>query len=1523
MIFTSSRRLTRSLVISPDRGGSSSPPPEPEPAQPQHRALLSAVCTRALRSNVLQKWGSPVPGPAGGGGRVGGYLTELELRLKPCDLVLTPDMLLPYSGLLEPLLTPLLSRQSLTGSTPAAPRPTVAAATATDLPLLYVSCEPVRLFLPCDGQLCLLQLSRLRVQPAAEFPLTRPVLRPDLCPTPGAGPGWSGHGPDVDDRHYQADVTGVLVATGSWDEVLAQSDCEQPQATQTLTTMGENPAVEWNNYDPLQSPRDVTLTSVLERCDVRLTLAPALSAPGAAEPTLLAGHAVEVNVTAPLALALSVRQAMLLRQLADNASLALRQLLGPVPTSPAAAAAVAAVPAVAARPAGRRPLVGGVPPSPAAADSGIGSSRTEPAAVDTTVPFEALLTLGDVTLTLYDHEDRAPRSAALKEDAPTLRPVPLLYISASQPHAFLACRPSEQKLQLSVFDLSVRAGDPDDSHDKYPSNNDLLVPDRARFPLTLLETRPGEPHSKTGIPPSLLTATLADGAVPGAAAVTVDIGRPLKLCWADGGVRQLMKLNTAVQKILHLPPVVDADTETGGASLAGADPWSELSTQARLWAAAVSGIGVTSRQLVVELQPDPAGSRLRAAVSGLSGALRCQYLPGDPPRPAVVTMDAEVSDLSISCGLQDAPWRPLLAPWSPAVTAELAWESWSPRPYCRVHVASDALVLDIGAEQLVCMESLLTLASASTEQKLPTTTQATTKATTPSPNSNLDSDLTLLVTRSEDDLRRGHMAFSQGDHIACPVGHVSFDKPAGVMSWRYGEPRSLSSVHVYPVPFVAGSEVSHVSGVDQAEVTCLLQYYDRLRRRFCTLCQFQLSESQTSRLQLPIPVETSKAPSATLWRVQICLDDSQPAGRLAVCPTALAACLRVDSEFRPAAVARLRAVADVGGLQTRLWLQQGSGRADLPSPLVGYRLQPDWPEEHVFLTVAVDGASLAASLWPDMLRVQADGALSVTAVNYAYLTESPILEPVLLRMDAVRSTPACGPQLEILSAAGPATVRLSPSAAHTLTAAAADWQTALQRHRGEPGRETGPEDGGRLLLPARYVILNNTGCRLRLGQAGTDQAESLMPRYAALHSWRDRHRPPLLRLSLTEEAGWSKPLSLETDGEQVILLPGTSTDADTPTENNITANGTANTDTDAATAADNQVTYPVIVTVQPLSATQKLVTLEGRLKVVNALDSAIWSRVEAAPFSQLQTVSPRSCSPSVLCEGAKLQVAAVTPGAAAVYRDVDLTAAEPAVMALGSGHAWCSVLGESVGAVGGVGGAVRRTLVVLTPVFCVRSLLPAPLELRESPGGQSQQLEGRGAVQQLSCDPTAAHQLTLKLSAGAQWSSPPVDLSVGALEGDSADPVIPPLPELATLLTTNQPVWLPGGADLETVDQPDIQLEVSVTRRWPWLNTLLLDVRPALLITNECGEPLVLRCGTRDAAASLLPPGGVLAPPASDRAQLHVSVLVGGEEFQASRLVLGDQQWLYQRPPPGGHGVLPPEGAVPLEAFVRQQVSQR
>lgn len=219
LVFTSQRRLTRQLVLWSARGGAEPCPP----ADDQHaagsppatqKALLSIVWTRALRSSVLERWGCSGSSSGSGSGCSARWLTELTLQLKPCDLVLTPAVLLPLSRLLEPLLVPLLARPAPPPLPTPAPRGL--ATNSGSLPLVYARCDALRLLLPAaGGGVCLLRMGALRLEPAAEFPLQRPVLRPDLLQEAQAAGTLSTPGADVEDRHYQAELTGLTIATGA------------------------------------------------------------------------------------------------------------------------------------------------------------------------------------------------------------------------------------------------------------------------------------------------------------------------------------------------------------------------------------------------------------------------------------------------------------------------------------------------------------------------------------------------------------------------------------------------------------------------------------------------------------------------------------------------------------------------------------------------------------------------------------------------------------------------------------------------------------------------------------------------------------------------------------------------------------------------------------------------------------------------------------------------------------------------------------------------------------------------------------------------------------------------------------------------------------------------------------------------------------------------------------------------------------------------------------------------------------
>jgi len=61
------------------------------------------------------------------------------------------------------------------------------------------------------------------------------------------------------------------------------------------------------------------------------------------------------------------------------------------------------------------------------------------------------------------------------------------------------------------------------------------------------------------------------------------------------------------------------------------------------------------------------------------------------------------------------------------------------------------------------------------------------------------------------------------------------------------------------------------------------------------------------------------------------------------------------------------------------------------------------------------------------------------------------------------------------------------------------------------------------------------------------------------------------------------------------------------------------------------------------------------------------------------------------------------------------------------------------------------------------------------------------------------------------------------------------------------------------VEQPNIDLQVSLTQRWPGLNALLIDVAPYCLLVNECDLELTLV--DENESSWTLPAGKTFSPP--------------------------------------------------------------
>jgi len=68
-----------------------------------------------------------------------------------------------------------------------------------------------------------------------------------------------------------------------------------------------------------------------------------------------------------------------------------------------------------------------------------------------------------------------------------------------------------------------------------------------------------------------------------------------------------------------------------------------------------------------------------------------------------------------------------------------------------------------------------------------------------------------------------------------------------------------------------------------------------------------------------------------------------------------------------------------------------------------------------------------------------------------------------------------------------------------------------------------------------------------------------------------------------------------------------------------------------------------------------------------------------------------------------------------------------------------------------------------------------------------------------------------------------------------------------------------AGTQHSVVDQPNIDLQVTLTQRWPGLNALLIDVAPYCLLANDCDLELTLI--EENGGSWRLPAGKTFSPP--------------------------------------------------------------
>ncbi|NWR73000.1 VP13B protein, partial [Centropus unirufus] len=1061
---------------------------------------------------------------------------------------------------------------------------------------------------------------------------------------------------------------------------------------------------------------------------------------------------------------------------------------------------------------------------------------------------------------------------------------PFLCLVVSQPSVLLSCHHRKQKVEISVFDASLKGVAPDYKCTGKNMERSLLKCYQHSLPniFTLLE----QLHYSLSYC-FLRFSPTAD--------VNVDISKPLK---ANLSFVRLDQINQFLKKIVATNGDAPKKEPSAGtvsdeevtlitkhpstkdllhAAHTGATQ--KATAQENLWQvlSCFQKIFIHTVQLVVSMEtiPHPSKPCLLVSLSNLSGSLNIRSghkTAGKRIHGSSFVLD--IQDFLLKTSLKERA-RSLMGPFCCSVNVEAKWckHSGDPGPeqsIPKIYMDLRGGLLQVfwGQEHLNCLILLRELLwqylakKNSAETLIPQSTKPTSFST--------EKNQASKTEHTSDDLRTGLFQYIQdaeAQKLPSPYEVVFYneteDSP-GMMLWRYPEPRVLTLVRINPVPFntTEDPDISTADLGDVLQIPCSLEYWDELQKSFVAFREFSLSESKVCELQLPsvnLVNDQKELIASDLWRIvlnsnQNVADDQSSeseSGSQGVCdqlvtPTALAACTRVDSCFTPWFVPSLSVLIQFTYLEVHLCHHLDQLGTAPPKFLQPFLSDKNMPSELEYMIISFDEPHVYLRQWSDestFQEIQFSTQADCKLLECRNVTMQSVVKPFKIWGQIALSSGAIGRLLDCTIMVDPVFINFGQYALHSLNTAIQAWQ-----------QNQCPE--AEELVFSHFVICNDTQETLRFGQVDTDENILLASLHSHQYSWRSHKSPQLLHICIEGWGNWrwSEPFSVD------------------------------NTGTFIRTIQYKGRTASLIIKVQQLSGVQKQILICGRQTVCSYLSESIELKVvqhyisqdgEAVVKEHINCLAAKQKLPSYILEDNELtELSVKATGDEDWSRDVCLSserAEHSTVIQVPSSKSsitfvWCTILTLEPST------HVQQRLIVFSPLFIVRSHLPDPiiihLEKRSLGLNETQVVPGKGQEKALqNIEPDLTHHLTFQAREEDDPSECAVPISTTlikqiATKSHPGGDVNQLLSEFYGAPNPPQPSWPYNKKDSdsnEQLSQWDSPMRVKLSVWKPCVKTLLIELLPWALLINQSkwdlwlfeGEKIVLQ----------VPTGKVIIPP--------------------------------------------------------------
>lgn len=729
---------------------------------------------------------------------------------------------------------------------------------------------------------------------------------------------------------------------------------------------------------------------------------------------------------------------------------------------------------------------------------------------------------------------------------------PILYVALSQPNCYYSDTELGQRIQLSCFDVCVKINSPE----LEPID---MLPTAKNFSINLLETRTGIPDNETGILPSMFTIKWAKG-VTKLSTLDVQLSKPTKILFSiDRCECFIVIYNKLMQEFFdNTSDTISAEVYEeppkelillGGREkrLRFYDQYERFKEIKRILFG-LSYINIDVSQIVVAVKTIK-NIELTMSVGEVNYNITVNN------RPERITFVLKFDYLTL--GISQGTWKKLLLnPWSLSTEIILFWEPWQDEdsdPQIQVAIESDTIMIDISSQQITSMHVFYDEITEFMSHYFTGEIEITAPVKT-------------CVNESsqyyKDDLRAGAFQFIDAqtnniNELPLPYQVVFWTKNASIMAWRYPQPRVLTKVRVFPVPFkVTGNDVPAV------QILCHLEYWSDCYNCYQPYAKFYLSE--TEMCHLDVPLNEPKPIIACTWRVllmSVTINDDKTkrysSTRVPISPHVLAGCIRIDSYFSRILVPDLIILMNISSINVSLYSSIDKDNYTMPECLKEYNCDLTLPENQCFLTLSIQNVKAYLSSWNlESMMLDCTTDIGITMLDYTFLTKQTLIEPFNARIQFSYAN-----KISCNFASKPIRLRFGASTAHTLFVSTQLWNQKFYAT---------PETSKELVIITPYVICNNCNFPLKFGQTGYEEMY-LPTRYCHLYAWRSQKCKKMLRVAIEDDNFWvwSEPFRIDKEGTQMLKLN------------------------------DQHIT--IIVTVKALSTTQYNVTFSGQFCIYNML----------------------------------------------------------------------------------------------------------------------------------------------------------------------------------------------------------------------------------------------------------------------------------------------------------------------------------